>query len=230
MDGSSRRLPAYFIAPRKGPASRSKAGRRLRQVRFIVRRSVSQLGVNVPSADGLTRRTEQMVSIVQAVADRARAEWRAGYPIVLRQLHERFPSLPLGVLPDPADEVDPVLLAMEEFEGLEPDQQEKVAKSLALLWNSFTSVFGGVSGFRNASAVEQRAYSEKLEAAAERMKAARGTDAAFHYVTVELIRHYVAFLRIASTDPKAVALARLVAPLIDRGHKLGAEPYLRPVN
>jgi hypothetical protein len=230
MDGSSRRLPAYFIAPHSQPASHSKASRRLRQVRFIVRRSVSQLGANVPSANGFTRRTGQMVSAMQAVADRARAEWRAGYPAVLRQLHERFPSLPLGAMPDPADEVDPVLLVMEEFEVLGPDQQEKVARSLALLWNSFTGVFGGVSGFRNASAVEQRAYSEKLEAAAERMRAARGTDAAFHYVTVELIRHYVAFLLIGSTDPKAVALARLVAPLIDRGHKLGAEPYLRSVN
>lgn len=165
-----------------------------------------------------------------AMTERARAEWRSGYPVVLRRLQARFPSLPLGQIHDPNGEPDPVELVMEEFGGLEPAQQDKVAKNLALLWNSFTGAFGGVSGFQATSATEQQSYVEKLEAAAQRMEAARGTEAAFHYVTVELIRQYIAFLRAGSTEPKAVALARLVAPLIDRGHRLGVEPYLRPVD
>lgn len=196
---------------------------------MLVRRSASRFGVPVTSKLRLVHRSEQVVLMMQAVTDRARAEWRAGYPVVLRHLQERFPSLPLGSFPDPNAEPDPVELVMEEFHGLEPAQQDKVAKNLALLWNSFTGAFGGVSGFQAASPTEQRSYVEKLEAAARRMEAARGTEAAFHYVTVELIRQYIAFLQVGSTDPKAVALARLVAPLIDRGFKMEAQPFLHTV-
>lgn len=229
MNGSSQRLPAYSIAPKADAAGNNKASRQLRQVRVLVRRSASRLGVPLPSKQRLTRRSEKVVLLMQAVTDRARAEWRAGYPIVLRRLQERFPSLPLGQMPDPNGEPDPVELVMDEYDGLEPAQQDKVARNLALLWSSFTGAFGGVSGFQAASATEQQSYVEKLEAAARRMEAARGTEAAFHYVTVELIRQYIAFLRIGSTDPKAVALARLVAPLIDRGYRLETQPFLHTV-
>ncbi|WP_147282452.1 hypothetical protein [Microvirga subterranea] len=194
-----------------------------------MRRSASRLGVPVPSRQRLARRSEQVVLMVQAVTDRARAEWRAGYPVVLRHLQERFPSLPLGSLSDADAEPDPVELVMEEFDRLEPEQQDKVAKNLALLWNSFTGAFGGVSGFQAASPTEQQSYVEKLEAAARRMEAARGTEAAFHYVTVELIRQYIAFLQVGSTEQRAVALARRVAPLIDRGYKMEAQPFLHTV-
>ena len=229
MDGSSRRLPAYFDVTGATDADGANRASRLAKVRGLVKPYVPRHRALVVAKHRFIRRRKQATFLAKAVADRARTEWETGYPVVLRHLRERFPSLPLGAASGPDDGTDPVLMILHEFERLDGGQQEKVARNLALLWNSFMSVFDGVSGFQAASAVDQQAYFEKLEAAAHRMEAARGTDAAFHYVTVELIRRYIGFLQIGSTDPKAVALARLVAPLIDRGHKLGAEPFLRAV-
>ncbi|WP_150117733.1 hypothetical protein [Microvirga vignae] len=113
--------------------------------------------------------------------------------------------------------MDDVGMVLGEFEKLSRDQQDKVAKSLALLWDTFIEVFGGVSGFQTASPIEQQAYIERLSTASRRMEVARGSDVAFHYVTVELMRQYVSFLQTSSKNPRAIVLAGAVAPLIDRG-------------
>ncbi|WP_445503141.1 hypothetical protein [Microvirga sp. G4-2] len=119
--------------------------------------------------------------------------------------------------------MDDVGLVLSELENLTRDQQDKVAKSLALLWDAFIDLFGGVSAFQTASLIEQQAFAKRLDTAASRMKAARGSDAAFHYVTVELMRQYVSFLQVGSKDPRAIVLAGTVAPLIDQGRGINAE-------
>lgn len=204
MDGSSQHLGAYVDS--------SKAGK-------------TYLSAMASTA----HRARHVAHLVQASARKARAIWHAQCSGTLSRLHILLPTLLKSAAPEPADEHDPVRSVMGEFEALDREQQDRVAKNLALLWGSFNSAFGGVSTFKTASALEQQAYIAKLEAAARRMEAARGTEAAFHYVTVELLRQYVSFLQIGSTDEGAVALARLVAPLIDRGHAMNAEPGIYPI-
>lgn len=201
MDGLSQQLDAYVVSPRAG------------KIRTLAKPRVG------PWAN-------HIALLAQTLAFKARTASQAACSDFLSRLGKQFPSLAWIAPPDPVEEPDPIRAIMDDFEKLGHEQQDKVAKNLALLWNSFTSVFGGVTAFQSASPAEQRAYVEKLEAAAHRMEAAKGTEAAFHYVTVELIRQYIAFLQIGSTDQRAVALARLVAPLIDRGHKMTAEPTI----
>lgn len=159
-----------------------------------------------------------------ASALRARDVWQAVRADIGVRLRMLLPALAEGAGPDPADEPDPVRSIMSEFEELGQEQKDKVARNLALLWSSFIDAFGGVSAFQSASTTDRQAYVDRLGAAARRMEAAKGTEAAFHYVTVELLRQYVFFLQIGSTDQGAVALAQLVAPLIDRGHAMSPEP------
>lgn len=148
---------------------------------------------------------------------------RQSAPSILRsQSSKLFPFLPATEGQDAPQEPDPVDVILGDFEQLCPEQQHKVASNLALLWESFLSDFGGISGFRAAPAVEQDAFLDRLKAAARRMEAAKGSEAAFHYVTVELMRQYISFFRAGSADRKAVSLARCVAPLIDRGRQIAA--------
>ncbi len=121
---------------------------------------------------------------------------------------------------DTSQEPDPIQILLSEFNALDPDQKDKVARNLTLLWDNFQDAFDGLSGFLAAPTTEQDAFMEKLEAAAERMRPARGTEAGFHYVTVELTRQYIAFLRVGKADRSAVALATCVVSLIDRGRQL----------
>lgn len=138
----------------------------------------------------------------------------AAQPALFRmKAHEEAPQEP-----------DPVEMLLSEFAGLEQEQQAKVARNLVLLWDNFQTIFGGLSGFLAASPTEQDAFMEKLEAAARRMEPARGTDSAFHYVTVELTRQYISFFRVGRSDGQALALAACVAALIDEGRRIPAEP------
>lgn len=138
----------------------------------------------------------------------------------------RFPPVRLFA-PAPAanenEEASPVDLVLNDFMRLDREQQEKVARGLAQLWDAFIHVYGGLSAFQTSSAIEQKAYMERLDAVARRMEVARGSDAAFHYVTVELMRHYMAFLHVQSRSAKAVILASMVASLIDQGQRMRAE-------
>jgi hypothetical protein len=67
------------------------------------------------------------------------------------------------------------------------------------------------------SQTERSQYLEKLMAAFQRMKLARGSNVAFHYVTVELMRQYVCCLQQRRSDRPALSLASCVAALINRG-------------
>jgi hypothetical protein len=118
---------------------------------------------------------------------------------------------------------DPVRLALGEFQVLDRAGQGKVARNLALLWENFRIVFGGLSGFMAAQQTDRIAFIEKLESASERMAPARGSEVAFHYVTVELMRQYVSCLHQRRSDQSAIALAQCVVTLIDQGRTMSPE-------
>ncbi|WP_133239386.1 hypothetical protein [Microvirga sp. KLBC 81] len=117
-------------------------------------------------------------------------------------------------------EHDPAWDILAEFQMLETSNQDKVAKNLALLWGHFEDTFGGLSGFLAEPAIEQSQYLEKLMMASRRMRPARGSDVAFHYVTVELMRQYVCCLQAGRSDRAALSLATCVAALINRGRMM----------
>jgi hypothetical protein len=118
---------------------------------------------------------------------------------------------------------DPARQALGEFGVLDRDQRDKLARNLALLWENFQDVFGGLSGFMAAPQTDRTAFLQKLESASERMAAARGSEVAFHYVTVELMRQYISCLHHRRADPDAIALARCVVALIDQGRSMPSE-------
>lgn len=159
-----------------------------------------------------------------ALAKLAELKQHAAAPALLAQLRKLLPAHSPAAVPNMAvtEEVDDVEQALRDYENLSREQQEKVASSLALLWDSFIDVFTGVSSFQAASQIAHEGYIGKLEKAARRMEVARGTDVAFHYVSVELMRLYLAFLQAESGHPKAILLATTVAPLIDLGHRMNA--------
>jgi hypothetical protein len=111
---------------------------------------------------------------------------------------------------------------VSDFHRLTPDQQAKVAKNLAQLWDNFLEVFGGLSGFWASPLDEQKACMDKLEAAVQRLESNKRSETGFQYVTVELMRLYLAFLFVGRTDKLAVALGTLVVPLINRGRQMAA--------
>ncbi|WP_230531247.1 hypothetical protein [Microvirga roseola] len=173
----------------------------------------------------------QALPHAQELAPKVLARLQETHPALVARARTVLPFLLDVPEPEP-EEPDPVDIVIAEFGKLERDQQDKVARNLSLLWDNFREVFGGASGFQAAPPIDQKLYLEKLEAAARRMEVVKGSEAAFHYVTVELMRQYASFLQTGSTDEKAVALARLVAPLIDRGHRMSAKPLqipMRPV-
>jgi hypothetical protein len=135
-------------------------------------------------------------------------------------------AMPLLLGPEAAqvsERPDPARQALSEFQILDWDQQGKVARNLALLWENFQDVFGGLSGFMAAPQTDRTTFLQKLESASERMAPARGSEVAFHYVTVELMRQYISCLHHRRADPGAIALARCVVTLIDQGRSMPSE-------
>ena len=148
------------------------------------------------------------------------ARWDALRPALLSHTRALLPFIPMAGAEDKMLESDPVWALLAEFQALVPDQQDKAAKNLALLWDHFEHMFGGLSGFLAEPQVEQSLYLDKLMTASRRMKVARGSDVAFHYVTVELMRHYVHCLQLGRSDRAALSLASAVAALINRGRMM----------
>jgi hypothetical protein len=148
------------------------------------------------------------------------AGWDALRPALLSHTRALLPFIPIASAEDEALASDPVWDLLAEFQALAPDQQDKAAKNLALLWDHFEHLFGGLSGFLAEPQVEQSLYLDKLMTASQRMKVARGSDVAFHYVTVELMRHYVHCLQLGRLDRAALTLASSVAALINHGRMM----------
>lgn len=149
------------------------------------------------------------------------AEWDRLRPILISNTRTLLPFVPLvKTAEEEALEQDPVWELLGEFKALAPDQQDKAAKNLALLWAHFEDTFGGLSGFLAETQTEQALYLDKLDMASRRMRLARGSDVAFHYVTVEVMRLYVICLQTGRSDRAALSLATCAATLIDRGRMM----------
>jgi hypothetical protein len=149
------------------------------------------------------------------------AEWDRLRPILVSNARTLLPFVPLvKTAAEEALEQDPIWHLLGEFKTLVPDQQEKAAKNLALLWGHFEETFGGLSGFLAEPQTEQALYLDKLDTASRRMKLARGSDVAFHYVTVEVMRLYVICLQTRRSDRAALSLATCAATLINRGRMM----------
>jgi hypothetical protein len=151
------------------------------------------------------------------VLPKAFAGWDAVYPVVLTKARTLLPFVPFISTEEDVLEHDPAWEILAEFQRLEAGDQDKAAKNLALLWGHFEDTFGGLSGFLAESQTERSQYMDKLMTASQRMKLARGSAVAFHYVTVELMRQYVCCLQQRRSDPPALSLAACVAALINRG-------------
>jgi hypothetical protein len=149
------------------------------------------------------------------------AEWDRLRPVLMSNARTLLPFVPLvKTAEDEALEQDPVWNLLGEFETLAPDQQDKAAKNLSLLWGHFEETFGGLSGFLAEPPTEQALYLDKLDTASRRMKLARGSGVAFHYVTVEVMRLYVICLQTRRSDRAALSLATCAATLINRGRMM----------
>jgi hypothetical protein len=151
------------------------------------------------------------------VLPKAFAGWDAVYPEALTKARALLSFVPLASTDEDALEHDPAWEILAEFQKLDASDQDKAAKNLALLWGHFEDTFGGLSGFLEESQTERSQYLEKLMAVSQRMKLARGSNVAFHYVTVELMRQYVCCLQQRRSDRPALSLASCVAALINRG-------------
>ncbi|WP_201859429.1 hypothetical protein [Microvirga soli] len=149
------------------------------------------------------------------------AEWDRYRPILISNARTLLPFVPLvKSVEEEALEQDPIWNLLGEFKTLAPDQQDKAAKNLALLWAHFEDTFEGLSGFLAEPQTEQALYLDKLDTASRRMKLARGSDVAFHYVTVEVMRLYVICLQTRRSDRAALSLATCAATLINRGRMM----------
>ncbi|WP_262271838.1 hypothetical protein [Microvirga yunnanensis] len=151
------------------------------------------------------------------ILPKAYASWGTVRPVFLSRAQAWLPWLSLATAQQEDEEPDPAWALLEDLQNLKADQQDKTAKNLALLWKSFEDSFGGLSGYLQSLETEQLLYLNKLKAASDRMRLARGTEAAFHYVTVELMRQYVGCFQAGRSDQAAMALATCVSGLIDRG-------------
>jgi len=151
------------------------------------------------------------------VVPKVLAGWDGLRPRWVSHSRALLPSLPIPSEAEEALAADPAWELLAEFQALAPDRQDKAARNLALLWDHFEHMFGGLSGFLAEPAIEQSIYLDKLMTASRRMKLARGSEVAFHYVTVELMRLYVSYLRLGRSDRAAMALAANVVALISRG-------------
>lgn len=218
----------YDYATRTDESSRPPTKSRLRSLYSTQQRHVLRVLTTISAScirAAAILRVERSVSFAVKTTDNVLSTLSEASRVVAAQAARWFPSLARFSAASAAEahEVDHVGQVLSDFDKLSRDQQDRVAKSLALLWDAFESGFGGVSAFRSASLIDQQGYTERLAQAAHRMEAARGSAAAFHYVTVELMRQYVSFFQTGSEDPRAIALASRVAPLIDHGRRMNAE-------
>jgi len=148
------------------------------------------------------------------------AGWDAVRPALLSGSRILLPNISRSMPEEEAIEQDPAWELLAEFQRLQATQQDQVARNLALLWGHFEDGFGGVSGFLRSPQTEQSQYLEKLLAASVKMRAARGSEVAFHYVTVELMRQYVSCLQSGRQDRAALSLATCAASLINHGRMI----------
>jgi len=148
------------------------------------------------------------------------AGWDKVRPALASQARALMPFLPFDTAEGEALKRDPIWELLADFKALSPEQQDKAARNLALLWGHFEDSFGGLSRFLDQPRTEQTHYLDKLATASRRMRLARGSEVAFHYVTVELMRQYVGCFQAGRSDRAALSVATCVATLINRGRMM----------
>ncbi|WP_201836294.1 hypothetical protein [Microvirga zambiensis] len=163
---------------------------------------------------------QTLLATALIVLPKALAGWETLRPVIRAHTRALLPFIPQTTPEEEAVAQDPAWEILAEFESLAPDQRDKAAQNLALLWDHFEKTFGGLSGFLAEPQTEQSLYLDKLMTASRRMKLARGSEVAFHFVTVELMRLYVEGLWHGRRDRAAFSLASTVSVLIDRGRMM----------
>lgn len=224
MDGSPQ-SPSGYISLWDADKQQAKEARaRPEWIDAILQRFRPVAAASVQINARIRNIAQQGAQRVRAASPRALAVWQAAQPVLLSHAGKLLSYLPNADAAHDSTKPTPVQILLTEFEKLESVQQDRVAKNLVLLWDNFQSMFGGISGFLSAPETEQNTFMERLKAAAERMETARGSDAAFHFVTVELMRQYISFLQTGRADTQALSLATCVVSLIDRGRTMASEP------
>lgn len=109
---------------------------------------------------------------------------------------------------------------LREFESLDSDKQQEVARALAQLWDSFVEQFGGIDGFLGGDEARRREYIQRLQAAARRMSEAKSSDKGHYYFATAMLALYLRALGDGSNEDHDQRIAGLVVTLIDRGRKL----------
>lgn len=225
MSSSPQRLigPSFFWDANGQPTTRSSRG--LEQLHTIGQLSRARIarwrrvgrstGIRLAGALDQTSLTSAL-----GVISKIPAQWDVVRALLLSKIQALLPFFPLAQVEQTEEEPDPAWELLADFRNLAIDQQDKAAKNLALLWGDFEHSFGGLSGYLGSPETEQLLYLEKLKAASDRMRLARGTDGVFHYVTVELMRQYVGCFQESRSDDAARTLAAWVSGLIDRGRHL----------
>ncbi|MBM6583357.1 hypothetical protein ILT44_24445 [Microvirga sp. BT689] len=228
MSSSPQRLsgPTFFWDANGQPTTRS--SHRVEQLYTICRlyraRVAGWCMVGRSTWIRLTGALDQtFLALALRVFSRIPAWWDVARAVLLSKRQALLPFPPLARVEQTDEKPDPPWKLLEDFQGLAIAQQDKVARNLAVLWGHFEEAFGGLSGYLRSPETEQLLYLEKLKAASDRMRQARGTDGAFHYVTVELLRQYVGCFQEGRSDDAAITLAAWVSGLIDRGRRLTAE-------
>jgi len=234
MDSSPQHLNAGLFRWEVENPSPNRLDRWLEQLealrQFHAQRLRSAVAAYVSASREIAHKVDLPTLPERLVPPRVLAVWEEAQPVLLSHSRKLLPFLPLFEAPEGPPEPDPVEEILGDFDGLTREQQEKVAENVALLWDYFQETFGGISGFLASPQTEQAAYMEKLNAASERMQVARGTNVAFHYVTVELVRQYLSFLQRGTADMSAVLLAERVVALIERGRQLTTIVLALPSN
>jgi hypothetical protein len=226
MSSSPQHQTGFSFPWSAGDQSRHEFIEKLEQVYKLCHlrwRIVEQYGAAArPVLDRIGRAVDQTaLATALIVLPKVFAEWDRLRPALISNARTLLPFVPLvKTAEEEALEQDPIWGLLGEFKSLAPDQQDKAAKNLALLWAHFEDTFGGLSGFLAEPPTEQALYLAKLDTASRRMKLARGSDVAFHYVTVEVMRLYVICLQTRRSDRAALSLATCAATLINRGRMM----------
>jgi hypothetical protein len=225
MDPSSQHLDAPLSVWRESEASKHPYEVWLNQLHVYRQAQLARLKTAAAGLhDKASPKIAQATQLASAGVDLARHWQVRAYPAILPYARHWLPFIAWPEPTERSGEPDIVQQVLHDFEALDEEAKVKVARNLGLLWENFQSSFGGISGFLSAPQIEQDAFMDRLKAAAERMATARGSSAAFHYVTVELLRQYMSFFKTGRSDGNALRLASCAANLIDQSRQISAQP------
>jgi hypothetical protein len=126
--------------------------------------------------------------------------------------------------PGPADEADLRLQALiDEFDALDGEKKDAVARAIWLLWTAFRQTFEGMAGFMEASEQEQDAYLAKIRKASESMSAGKDAGRGHYYYATSMMLSYVSGWRRETVSKAQKDLSEKVVAMIDRQRQAETE-------